>query len=307
MKVSVVIPCFNAAGTIIESIESVLQQTYQPLELICVDNNSTDGTYEVIKAFQEKGNQNIVLLKEERKGAPFARNTGLEHATGDYIQFLDADDLLFPGKIAHQINLAKINSFPDLIAGSLETLKVNGTIEKTILKEQNVWYSLMLGAQLGITSSNLFKKQALLEVGKWDTTLKSSQEYDLMFRVIKNGGRVIYDQAVNTQIRQSVTGISFSSRQQNAIRRMDLRIKILEHLKQTDLWKDSGFRQNIQQIFFEKLKSVYLHDKNLSLTLFNQYLKGTFQPTAMYGTSGKYLLFYKLLGFKLAQLIYYKK
>ena len=108
MLVSVVIPCFNVEHFITECIESVVSQTHQELEIICVDNNSTDNTWETFLELKNKY-PNIFLVQEMKKGANAARNKGLDIAKGEWIQFLDADDLYLPTKLEEQVKYIENN------------------------------------------------------------------------------------------------------------------------------------------------------------------------------------------------------
>src|ERR1035437_936377 len=97
--VSIIIPCFNAERWISEAIQSCLDQTYQPIEVIVIDDGSTDKSLEVIKSFGDK----IRWETGPNRGGCAARNRGIKLANGSYLQFLDADDLLHPNKIASQM------------------------------------------------------------------------------------------------------------------------------------------------------------------------------------------------------------
>lgn len=97
--VSVIIPCHNAAGTLAEALDSVFAQAIDGLEAIVVDDGSTDGSAEVAERYLERG---LVLVRQANAGAAAARNRGIALARGEFLQFLDADDLLGPGKIAAQ-------------------------------------------------------------------------------------------------------------------------------------------------------------------------------------------------------------
>lgn len=99
--VSVVMPAWNASSWIGASIESVLAQTYLNWELIVVDDGSTDGTIDVARSYRDP---RIHILVQENAGASRARNAGLRASSGQYIQYLDADDLLDPGKITAQVS-----------------------------------------------------------------------------------------------------------------------------------------------------------------------------------------------------------
>src|SRR5687768_4619560 len=98
-EVSVVVPAFNAAETIQAAIQSVSAQTFQDLELIVVDDGSTDGTADVVKRLAP----NAVVITQRNAGPGAARNAGIARASGRFVGFLDADDLWFPNKLEHQI------------------------------------------------------------------------------------------------------------------------------------------------------------------------------------------------------------
>ncbi len=98
--VSVVIPCYNAGRWVGATLESVLAQSYRPLEIIVVDDGSTDDSSEVLRRFESAG---ALVIRQKNAGQTAALNRGLAHARGQLIQFLDADDLLAPEKIARQV------------------------------------------------------------------------------------------------------------------------------------------------------------------------------------------------------------
>lgn len=102
LKVSIITPTFNDAGFVLDTLKSILNQTHSNIELIVIDDCSTDNTVELIKSLDDS---RIVLLQNERNsGAAFSRNKGIKNATGDYIAFLDGDDLWYPTKIAEQLS-----------------------------------------------------------------------------------------------------------------------------------------------------------------------------------------------------------
>lgn len=98
--ISVIVPVYNLEQYIVDTIESVLRQTYQHFELIVVDDGSTDRTAEICESFDEP---KLKLIRQKNQGANAARNAGLRAAQGDYIAFLDGDDLWFPEKLAKHI------------------------------------------------------------------------------------------------------------------------------------------------------------------------------------------------------------
>ena len=97
MKVSVVIPCLNAAATIDQQLEAITHQISAPLEVIIADNGSTDATLDIVRQYSDRLPQLKIVDASGRQGAGYARNIGVSAATGDYIAFCDADDVVAPG------------------------------------------------------------------------------------------------------------------------------------------------------------------------------------------------------------------
>ena len=110
--VSILIPCHNAAPWLAQTLESALAQTWPHTEIIVVDDGSRDDSASLARAFIPRG---IRLIEQTNRGASAARNAALAAARGDYFQFLDADDLLAPGKLAHQMKLAAATAGADVI------------------------------------------------------------------------------------------------------------------------------------------------------------------------------------------------
>jgi len=122
--ISVIIPCHNVEEYIDEAIASVMAQTYMDFELILVDNNSTDNTLRILERWAINSSR-IRVLQEKGKGASRARNLGMSVARGNWIQFLDADDLMLPDKLERQIKLVKPET--PLLVGTPKYLRLDGT------------------------------------------------------------------------------------------------------------------------------------------------------------------------------------
>lgn len=115
-KVSVIMPCYNNARWLPKCIESCLLQTDDYLkEIIVVDDASTDNSWEVLTGYQKKYPNRLKLIKNTDKGANNARNKGFEHATGEFIQWLDSDDFLLPEKFKTQVNFLEQNRKTDIV------------------------------------------------------------------------------------------------------------------------------------------------------------------------------------------------
>ena len=113
-KVSILIPCYNSSKLIAETLRSSLEQTWQNKEIIVVDDGSTDDSLAIAKQFESA---TLKVINQENKGASAARNRALIQSQGDFIQYLDADDLLAPDKIELQINLLQRSDSNSIIAG----------------------------------------------------------------------------------------------------------------------------------------------------------------------------------------------
>lgn len=189
--VSVIVPCYNCADVVSRALDSVFSQTYTDWELILVNNNSTDGTGALLKAYQEKYPDRVKTLMETKPGAPAARNRGLNEAKGEWIQFLDADDELMMDKLDRHLKLC-VASNADMLAGAF--LRDFRNSRKLVEPETDqVWLSL-IKTKLGITSANFWKREKLLEVQGFNEALTSSQEYDLLFRLLANSSKLVFDQ-----------------------------------------------------------------------------------------------------------------
>lgn len=230
MKVSIIIPCFNVADHIDDALMSALSQSYSDTEVICVDNGSMDCTCEYIKNYVDRGE--VTLLHESEPGASAARNRGWRNSTGEWIQFLDADDMILPEKIAHQVRLIEKNPESPFIASATTKTDLGTGHSRPWPVHDEAWKGLLQN-KLGITTANLFSRSALEKVGGWDETLKSSQEYDLMFRIMQLNDHLILDQhAENSIIQSRATGsISSEDVQGNKNRYLALMARITSYLQ----------------------------------------------------------------------------
>ncbi len=108
-KVSVCVPVYNTEPFLKETLDSLLNQTLKEIEIVCVNDGSTDHSLEILKEYEEKY-QNIKVISQENQGLGGARNTGIDHATGEYVGFFDSDDLAEPEMYETLYNLAKIEN-----------------------------------------------------------------------------------------------------------------------------------------------------------------------------------------------------
>lgn len=239
--VSIVIPCYNSAAYINRAIDSVFAQQYSNWELLLVDNGSTDNTLDILTRFSKQHPDKIKVLHQSIKGAPAARNMGLHNAKGAYVQFLDSDDEIAPEKIQEQAILAMAQQPAVIVGNSFQIKEEQGTITKKRLPyfQDNIWVGLIT-TSLGRTSSCLFQRDAVVAAGSWKETQTSSQEYELLFRIIKNGGRVVFSPGYHTTIFLRKESVHMSGNQakvrQVTLNYINLRKDIRKHLQQNNSW-----------------------------------------------------------------------
>jgi len=184
--VSVVIPTFNRAHLVGQAIKSVLCQTYQGFEIIVVDDASIDNTEEVVKGF---GNPRIHFLRNSQNhGASWARNSGAEVAQGEYLAFLDSDDLWYPEFLERQ--LTALNDFP-LDVGMICCSMVRKQGESHSVITPSATYLTFDGnlvqARGGLCSSSFVVRRAAFHtIGGFDVNFSSFQDFDFLLRMSAN-------------------------------------------------------------------------------------------------------------------------
>lgn len=137
-QISVITPCYNAGPTIRETIDSVLQQTFKDWELLIIDDCSTDNSAEIIREYSSRDSRIKYFKTEEKSGSPSTpRNIGIDNASGEYIAFLDADDVWLPDKLAKQIEFMTGNNV-DLSYSYYEKMTWNGTRSDRIVRTRPV-------------------------------------------------------------------------------------------------------------------------------------------------------------------------
>lgn len=140
--VSIIMPCLNSERTIGESIQSVLTQDYVDIELIVIDDGSTDKTYNIARELKNNDSRIVLIRNRGNHGVAHARNCGLRSAAGRYVCFLDSDDYMLPGSIRKRVELAQKQSLK-LVFGSYLRLLPNGKTS-LVLAPREVTYRDML-------------------------------------------------------------------------------------------------------------------------------------------------------------------
>lgn len=296
MKVSIIIPCYNVAEHLPNCLNSALDSSYQDIEVICIDDGSIDDTSKVIEDFVRRFPGKIRSEKGTNIGASAARNKGMSLATGAYIQFLDSDDVIMNSKIDQQIKLAENAGWADLVVGNYEKKFMDGARSEVSALEGDPWMAL-IRTELGTTSANLWKKSILEKIGGWDEGQKSSQDYQLMFRMLCENANVVFDPSSNTLVLKREKGsISRTGQMNNWVRYIELRVAMRAQLSK-DPKKHSLHIDCLGQYIFMALRVLARFNIGLSIELFNKHLGKKFVPELSMAIDKRYLLLYRTFGF----------
>jgi glycosyltransferase involved in cell wall biosynthesis len=186
-KVSVIIPTYNYGRFINSAIESVLAQTFPIYEIIVVDDGSTDETEEIVKKFGDK----VRYIKQKNSGVCAARNNGVANSSGDFIAFLDADDIWLPEKTEKQITKFQENAEIGLVScGKREFDSESGETTAFLLDGKEGWVAddLLLFEVPTINVSGgaiMVSRQAFDEVGGFDVNLIVAEDWDFCYRIAR--------------------------------------------------------------------------------------------------------------------------
>ena len=297
MKVSIIIPCHNVEAHLARALDSALAQDHEECEIICVDDGSTDGTAEMLMDYARRHEGRVQVLRQENKGASAARNRGMQESSGEYLQFLDADDMISPQKISSQVKLATGLALPDLIVGDYESVMPDGLLLPIEAVKGQAWMGL-IRTRLGCTCSNLWRRAAVMEAGGWPEKLGSSQDYTLMFRMLRNNCSVTWDREIQTIIFKREAGsISQTGLFANWERYVALRWEIKKYLETLDPVRYRKEITILDQYIFMALRILAKYDQAAALRYWRAILPRGFVPEVSRAITERYVVLYKLLGF----------
>jgi glycosyltransferase involved in cell wall biosynthesis len=209
-RVSVLIPCYNAQMYIGETLESVFNQTWKNLEIIVVDDGSTDGSAAIVEAFS---GGLVKLIRQDSKGAAAARNRAFAASTGDFVQFLDADDLIDKDKIA--VQLARLQDCPNSVATAQWGRFWNDPDETKFVPETNwedldpvEWLVRSRTDGLGMLFPALWlMPRAVAEAaGPWNERLSLGDDGEYFTRIALAADQILFCPRARCRYRSGVPG-----------------------------------------------------------------------------------------------------
>lgn len=188
-RISIIVPCYNSEVFVGQAIESALAQSCEDVEVIVVDDGSTDRSVDVVSSFGDR----VHCIRQSQAGAAAARNSGLARASGEFIQFLDADDVLLADSMRRRLDA--FEDGVDAVFGDLEFRdhRLEGVISTTSHTDWPRGEPLahLIDKNIHIEGP-LHARARLFEIGGFDEALPCSQEYDLNIRLLLHGARLKY-------------------------------------------------------------------------------------------------------------------
>lgn len=210
-RVSVIVPAWNSAPYLPEALQSVLQQGVTNLQIIVVDDGSTDGTAQIAQGFHP----NVTYLYQTNQGPAAARNRGIQEATGDFIAFIDADDLWTAGRLHRQLTYLQAAPTVMILQGQIQYLHL---VDERWQPQAAPFFAMSL-------TTALFRREAFAQVGKLDPSLPYCEDVDWFFRAQGQGITIQQQPAVAVYYRRHAHNLT---NRMDQVRRYTLHV-IMQH------------------------------------------------------------------------------
>lgn len=212
-KVSIITPAYNISEFVVETLNSVFAQTFQDFEIIIINDGSPDTVEfeKVLEPFFDK----IVYLKQENAGAGAARNVGIENARGEFLAFLDGDDVWLPEFLESQIEFLEENNYDLVYADALlfgGSVYDGTTFMETAPSAGEVGFDCLLDLRCNIiTSGTVARKQNVLEAGMFELEQVRAHDFVLWLKMARNGTRIGYKRKTLLKYRVRLESLSGNS------------------------------------------------------------------------------------------------
>lgn len=183
---SIVIPVWNRASVLTRTLDSILAQDYRPLQLILVDNASTDDSAALMHSWAQAHSapeMEVTILSEPRAGAAIARNRGLREVRGEYMLFFDSDDTLLPGAVSRYMQGFLSPSAPDIVLSPAMHLSSDGRWHSEAIRHGDALISHLHHCTLR-TQGYAARTQLFTDVGEWDENLRIWDDWELGVRLL---------------------------------------------------------------------------------------------------------------------------
>jgi len=301
IKVSIIIPLYNSEAYIAQTIDSCLAQTHRDIEIIVIENGSTDKSYQIVKSIDDK---RLSVFQIPTPNAAAARNYGYQKATGTWIIFLDADDVMASNKI--ELQLKALSKKPEGWIACCAWAKFKINTKEAVIKPQKVWaiqnpvdwcLQSWMGGGMMIPGCWLIPKPIIDEAGLWDERLSLHDDGEFMCRVLlASKGNVFVE---NTLVYYRQQGNSLSRQHKSKMAAESALLVYKSYQKEILKFKDSKLaRRALARNFSRFVYEYYPAHAQLIKEAYREINELGVKPPLVGSSSFKFIQ--RIVGFKLA-------
>lgn len=240
--ISIIIPVFNRAGIVGRTLDSIAAQTLRPLNIILVDNNSSDNSFDVLNQWKKDNDTDdfkITILQEKKPGAAAARNCGLSAVTTPYVMFFDSDDTMSPTHVENIANAFIANPNSAIVGWDVTIHTLNGKTIKRRCHHKNTLFNHIFHGSLS-TQRYAVRTDLINQVGGWNETTMAWNDYELGIRLLLQHPHIIHienGEDVNVfRQTESITGTHYSANVAKWEHALECCEKHLQQNNNTRLW-----------------------------------------------------------------------
>lgn len=271
--VTIVIPVYNRADLVGATLRSVASQTARPLEVIIVDNGSTDSTLEVLGRWAAEVaplGLPVKILSEKKRGAAAARNSGLAEVTTPYVMFFDSDDIMAPNHVADFVRAIEADPEADILGREVTIRLLDGTLHSGRFTDCDIMVNQLLHSVMA-TQRYVVRTELIKRVGGWNEELLGWDDWELGVRLLLESPRVkVVAGPPSVEVMSqtdSITGVDFSSRPEQWEAALDAVERAVVGAGRGDLVRWVDLRRVILASYYRREGAKPEADRLLSATL----------------------------------------
>lgn len=271
--ITIVIPVYNRADLVGATLRSVASQTVRPLEVVIVDNGSTDATVEVVSRWADEVaplGVSVKILSEEKRGAAAARNRGLAEVATPYVMFFDSDDIMAPNHVADFVSAIESDPLADILGREVTIRLLDGASLAGRFTDRDIMVNQLLHSVMA-TQRYVVRTELIRRVGGWNEELLGWNDWELGVRLLLESPRVkVVAGAPSVEVMsqaESITGVDFSSRPGQWEAALDAVGQELVKAGRGDLMRWVDLRRVILASYYRREGAVAEADRLLNATL----------------------------------------
>lgn len=297
--ISIIIPAYNAEKTIIQTLDSVYNQTYKHLEIIVVNDGSTDSTIDLLRNYSKP----LEIISIANSGVSKARSIGFLKSKGEYIQYLDSDDLLLPNKLSVQLE-GLIQNNSDIAYGDWQKIKLNDkkiTIQESICRKIENDIEIALFTDFWCPPAALLYSRRICNKLSWRENLPIIQDARYLLDAVITGGKIIYTPGIMAQyLIEQKDSLSQNSESQFVADCLTNAIEIYRTWE-NQFVKNPAKKQAVINVLRYCINRLSVLNKNLAIKAINFLLE--IEPNYLPTESGILRTLSKNIGYKNAEML----